>query len=73
LRFVITYQMMTGVVERFADTEIEARGLVDALLAAGARPIRLETEDEFGVRRAVAYVPYGDAAPGERASVERKE
>lgn len=59
MNFRITYQMMTGVAERYAETDEEARGVVDALLDAGARPIRLESEDAFGQRKTIAYLPLG--------------
>jgi len=61
MRFLITYRMITGVVERYAQTGEEARTLVDALLKAGARPISLESEDEFGRRKTIAYLPFGKA------------
>lgn len=61
MRFLISYRMMTGMVERYVETAEEARTVVDGLLDAGARPITLEAEDEAGERKTIAYLPFGKA------------
>lgn len=65
MRFLVTYRMITGTFERQAETEGEVRAMVDDLMAAGARPIRLEAEEESGERKTVAYLAFGDATLGE--------
>jgi PAS domain S-box-containing protein len=65
MRFLITYRMMTGVAERYAETDVEARAVVDALVEAGARPITLEAEDARGRWKTIAHLPLGKANSGD--------
>jgi PAS domain S-box-containing protein len=61
VRFLVSYQMITGVVERYADSADETRSIVDAAIAAGARPLSVQCEDQAGARKTVAYLGFGDA------------
>lgn len=61
MQYIISYTMITGDAERVAASAEEVKDAVQELKAAGAGPIKVETEID-GRRETVRYFPVGSGA-----------